>query len=60
MNSFIQAQILNITTMAESFKQGCHLAAMKDDGKISKEEEKQLKKIDAATDRFIKELKSLK
>lgn len=60
MNSFIQAQILNITTMTKSFEQACELAAMKDDGKISREEEKQLKKIKAASQRFRKELESIK
>lgn len=60
MNSFIKAQILNITTMAQHFKQSCELAAMQDDGKISKSEEKTLKKINQATDRFIRELNSIK
>ena len=60
MNSFIRAQIINITTMATSFKEGCHLGAWKDDGKLSKEEEKLLRKIDETTDRFIRELAKLK
>lgn len=41
MNSYIKAQILNITTMTKTFEQACEMAAMKDDGKISREEEKQ-------------------
>ena len=44
MNSYIKAQILNITTMTKTFEQACEMAAMKDDGKISREEEKQKKK----------------
>jgi len=60
MNSYIQAQILNITTMTKTFEQACELAAMKDDGKLSREEEKQLKKIKAASQRFRKELEAIK
>ncbi len=60
MNSYIKAQILNITTMTKTFEQACELAAMKDDGKLSREEEKQLKKIKAASQRFRKELEAIK
>ncbi len=60
MNSYIRAQILNITTMTKTFEQACELAAMKDDGKVSREEEKQLKKIKAASQRFRKELETIK
>lgn len=60
MNSYIKAQILNITTMTKTFEQACEMAAMKDDGMISREEEKQLKKIKAASQKFRKELESIK
>ncbi len=60
MNSYIKAQILNITTMTKTFEQACELAAMKDDGKLGREEEKQLKKIKAASQRFRKELEAIK
>nr|WP_325230010.1 hypothetical protein [uncultured Oscillibacter sp.] len=60
MNSYIKAQILNITTMTKTFEQACEMAAIKDDGKISREEEKQLKKIKAASQKFRKELESIK
>lgn len=60
MNSYIKAQILNITTMTKTFEQACEMAAMKDDGKISREEGKQLKKIKAASQKFRKELESIK
>ena len=60
MNSYIKAQILNITTMTKTLEQACEMAAMKDDGKISREEEKQLKKIKAASQKFRKELESIK
>ena len=60
MNQYIYAQILNITTMAKTFQKSCELAAIKDDGTIDKTEEKQLKAINKATERFIKQLKNIK
>lgn len=36
MNHYIYAQILNMQAMAKTFGQSCELAAMKDDGQISK------------------------
>ena len=60
MNHYIHAQILNMVAMAKIFEQGCTMAAVRDDGKTSPEEEKAIKKIKAATDKFIKELESIK
>lgn len=60
MNSYIEAQIFNIKSMVNVFNQSCQIAAMKDDGKISKEEAKQLSKIQAAVERFCKELDKVK
>lgn len=60
MNSYIKAQILNITTMTKTFEQACEMAAIKDDGQISREEEKQLKKIKTASQKFRKELEAIK
>lgn len=59
MNSYIHAQILNMIAMVRVFEQACQSAATKDDGKISREEEKQLKKIKTASQKFIKELESM-
>ena len=59
MNSYIAMQILNAQSMAKNFLQSCNQAAKQDDGKISKEEEKTLKKIHAITERFINELSTL-
>ncbi len=56
MNYYIDAQIANIKAIVRTFEQSCRMAATKDDGKISPDEEKALKKISAATQRFIKEL----
>ena len=60
MNQYIQAQITNMVVMAKTFNQSCQMAATKDDGIIDRQEEKLLKKINAATEKYIKELQSLK
>ena len=60
MNHYIYAQILNMQAMAKTFGQSCELAAMKDDGQISKDEVKQLKRIKAAVEAFCKELDKVK
>lgn len=59
MNPYIATQIFNAQAMARNFEQACQQAAKEDDGKISKEEEKMLKKIHTATTRFINELDKL-
>ena len=46
--------------MVSTFEHSCEMAAMKDDGKISRDEEKQLKKIKAAAQAFKKELEKVK
>lgn len=56
MNFYIDAQITNMKAIVKTFEQSCKMAATKDDGKISPEEEKVLKKISAAAQKFIKEL----
>lgn len=60
MNSYIDAQIINMIAMAKTFEQSCRMAALKNDGTIDRDEEKTLKKISAATEDFIKKLNSLK
>lgn len=60
MNTYIHAQIMNMQSMSKAFVQSCEMAAMKDDGKISQEEAKQLKRIKAATDAFCKALDKAK
>lgn len=59
MNSYIEAQIMNMTAITKTFNQSCRMAAMKNDGQIDKTEEKILKKIDKATQRFIKDLQNI-
>ena len=60
MNPYIAAQMFNIQSMAKVFVQSCEMAALKDDGKISREEAKQLNKIRTATEKFCKELEKIK
>lgn len=60
MNTYIQAQILNMITVAKTFEQACDLAALRDDGTISPQEQKQLKKIKTASQKFRKELETIK
>ena len=40
MNTYIHAQILNMQAMVQTFERSCEMAAMKDDGKISRDEDK--------------------
>lgn len=59
MNHYISAQIFNMKTMVKTFEQSCKMAAVQNDGKIDKHEEKQLKKISTTCQRFIKDLESI-
>ncbi len=59
MNFEIQAQILNMKNMVRNFEKLCQIAATKDDGKIDPDEAKALKRINAASQRFLKELNKL-
>lgn len=60
MNYYIEAQIFNINSMVKVFEQSCEMAAQKDNGQISKDEEKQLKEIKAAAEKIYKELDKIK
>lgn len=59
MNYYIDAQCKNMIAMVKTFEQACTMAATKDDGTLSKEEEKQLKKIRAAAKRFKDKLNKI-
>lgn len=56
MNKFIQLQCKTMISSVLVFLQACKLAAKKDDGCISKEEQKTLDALQAAADSFIREL----
>lgn len=51
-NRYMQAQCKNMVAMIATFTQACELAAKKDDGVLSKSEERELRKIRAAAARF--------
>lgn len=55
-NPYMQAQCRNMLSMIAAFSQACELAAREDDGVLSKAEERQLKKIRAAAQRFQGEI----
>lgn len=59
MNQFIKTQIQHAITMAEIFKESCRIAALAEGGTISREEEKTLKRINAAIERYINELQKI-
>ena len=56
MNPFIKLEIQNQRLVSQNFVVSCKLAARKDDNTIDADEEKVLKQIQKATDRYIKEL----
>lgn len=55
-NQYMQAQCRNMIAMIATFSQACELAAREDDGILSRAEERELKKIQAAAIRFKGEL----
>lgn len=59
MNYYLKSQIQNMITMTKAFEDACKLAVLQNDGEIDKNEAKALKKIDAAAQRFIKEINSV-
>lgn len=60
MNAFMTMQINNMITNLRLFEDALKLAALKDDGVLSRTEEKQLKAVYKATAAFKKELEKAK
>ena len=60
MNYFMTMQINNMITNLRLFEDALKLAALKDDGCMSKVEEKQLKAVYKATEAFRKALDKAK
>ena len=60
MNFFMTMQINNMITNLRLFEDSLKLAALKDDGCLSKSEEKQLKAVYKATEAFRIELEKAK
>lgn len=60
MNTFMSIQVANMITNLKLFEEAIQLAAYRDDGVLSKEEEKQLKALRKAIEAFRIELKRIK
>lgn len=60
MNIYIQGQIVNMESFAKTFLYSCKQAALKNDGSIDRSEEKLLRKIEKATEKYITQLNKLK
>lgn len=58
-NQFIKQQCQNIKYSIQLFENACKLAATKDDGKISKDEEKILKIIKKANEKYLHEIEAV-
>lgn len=59
MNSYMESYITSTVTYLKTFKQSLRMAALKNDGKIDKHEQKVLDKADKLTDKYIRELENL-
>lgn len=59
-NRFMSQQCQNMILSIGIFESACEMAAQKDDGVITKDEEKVLKRIQKAADQFKKELSKVK
>lgn len=59
VNTFLDMQIKNMIVTVQGFEQTCQIAALQDDGKIAKAEEKALRKVRAAAAAFLPELRKL-
>ena len=56
MNVYMQATVKAAVGYLKAFKQSIEMASRRDDGQIDKSENKTLKRIYKATDRYIDEL----
>jgi len=59
MNTYMEMSIKACVGYLDSFVQGMKVAALKDDGIVSREEEKILKKLNKATEKYKRELETL-
>ena len=56
MNEFMKSQVNNALLSLKTLDKSIELAAVQDDGVMSKEEQKQVKRIQRAVRRFEKEM----
>lgn len=59
VNSFIKLEITQQIMNCRNFMESCKRAALKDDGKIDKKEQKQLDKLEKVTMKYRKELEKV-
>ena len=59
MNEFMKSQVNNALMSLKTLDKSIELAAVQDDGVMSKEEQKQVKRIRRAVRRFEKEMSRL-
>lgn len=59
MNAYMENSIKACIGYLKSFEQGMKVAAMRDDGLISKDEAKLLKRLNKLTDKYIDELEDM-
>lgn len=59
VNTFLDMQIKNMIVTVQGFEQACQIAALQDDGKISKAEAQALRKVRALAADFLLELRKL-
>jgi len=59
MNTYMEMSIKACVGYLDSFVQGMKVAALKDDGIVSREEEKILKKLNKAKEKYKRELETL-
>lgn len=59
VNTFLDMQIKNMIVTVQGFEQACQIAALQDDGKISKAEAQALRKVRTLAADFLSELRKL-
>ena len=60
MNRFMQSQVNNALLSLETLDKSIEMSALKDDGVISKEEKRQIKKIRKAIEKFRHSMDKIK
>lgn len=59
MNDYMSSYISGAITYLKAFKQSLHMSALRNDGRIDRNEQKTLDKVNKATDKYIRELEKL-
>ena len=59
MNSYMQMTVKAAIGYLQAFEQNMKAASLQDDGMTSKQEEKELKKINKLTEKYIEDLERL-